>query len=77
MKVEVQLFGFLLKYAPPARECFEIDLPDGSALADLVRALNIPTDEPRQSLVNGSHAPDERVLKDGDQVALLTPAEGG
>ena len=77
MKIEVHLFGFLLKYAPHQRESFELKLPDGAVLEDLVASLSIPAEEPRQSLVNGTHAPDDRVLKDGDTVALLTPAEGG
>lgn len=77
MIIEVQLFGFLLKYAPDQRETFSHELPAGARLHDLVRALNIPPKEPRQSLVNGSYAPDDRELKDGDRVALLSPAEGG
>lgn len=77
MKIEVRLFGFLLRYSPHKREVLELDLGAGSTLEDLAASLHIPTSEPRMNLVNGSHAGDNCVLNDGDSVVLLTPVEGG
>ena len=77
MKIEVRLFGFLGRYSPDKREVFHLNLSAGSTIGDLAASLNIPTSEPRMNLVNGSHAGDDRVLKDGDNVVLLTPVEGG
>ncbi|HWI51816.1 MAG TPA: MoaD/ThiS family protein [Symbiobacteriaceae bacterium] len=48
----------------------------GSTVAELIAALSLA--EPDLAvLMNGRHAPDQTVLSDGDEVAVLRHSEGG
>lgn len=61
----------------------EVDLPDGSTVADLVRTLrsrgepydSLPPDAP--VAVNRTWAESDVGLEDGDEVAFLPPVAGG
>lgn len=65
------------------RETTDVDLPDGSTVADLVRALrrrgepfaSLPPDTP--VAVNRTWAEPDAGLEDGDEVAFLPPVAGG
>ena len=54
-----------------------LELEDGATAAAVVQTLNIPSTEPRLTLINGKHAKDDTELYDGDTLVLLTPVEGG
>ena len=77
MKIEVELIAFIQKYAPDGKPVFDMELEDGATAATVVNRLNIPSSEPRLTLINGSHAKDDTQLHDGDTLVLLTPVEGG
>ena len=54
----------------------KVDLPDGSRVGDLLRALGIQPGEVAIQLVNGRESPIDRELGAGDVVSLF-PAVGG
>ena len=75
MKIQIQLFAYLRKYAPGEHDRFELE--HGATLGDIASLLGIPTSQDRLNLVNGRHADDETRLAENDEVSLLTPMEGG
>jgi len=47
-----------------------VDVPDGISIGELLDELEMDADEVKRMLVNGLNSDFERVLTDGDQVAL-------
>jgi MoaE-MoaD fusion protein len=74
--VTVRLFAGLRERAGTGEQ--ELELPEGSTLADVWGALGLG-DEPRGLLyaVNKEYARGESPLADGDEVALIPPVSGG
>ena len=79
MQVQVKLFATLTQHLPGIRpgSPFEVDLPDGATLADLVRQLNLPQAEVRVIFVNARAQPLSHVLNPGDEVGIFPPIGGG
>jgi molybdopterin converting factor small subunit len=80
MRIRTLLFATYRDLA--GRETFDVDLPAGSTVADLVTRLRarpgleqLPA-EPALA-VNRVYAPLSMGLEDGDEVALLPPVAGG
>ena len=79
MTVSLALFAYLSTYQPDGqggRHPRDFDLAEGTTVGDVVCTLGLP-DEPRVVFVNGRHAPDERVLAQGDRLAIFPPVAGG
>ena len=74
MRISVKCYATLRSYQPDSSQLFP--LSDGSTLADLLKQLDLPSDEVKVAFVNGKHAALDRCLEDGDHVALF-PAVGG
>jgi molybdopterin synthase catalytic subunit len=76
MHVTVRLFAALRERAGAGE--LELELPEGSGLGEVWRALGIG-DEPPGLLyaVNRRYAGAETRLTDGDEVALIPPVSGG
>lgn len=59
----------------------EIPVKDGGTLADAMRMVGLDPDEHYMALINGDPVSPEnragRALKDGDQVVVFPPIEGG
>lgn len=77
MKVHVQLYVNLKKYAPADDSAFEIQVESGARIKTLLEILKIPSSEERIVLVNGHHSDDLSPLKAGDTVTLFSPLSGG
>ncbi len=77
MRIRVNLYAGLRKFAPEGKAPFEMDVPEGMSLADLISRLGIPAEKPKILLVNGRHADPGQVLAEGDEVALFPPVAGG
>ena len=55
----------------------ELELPQGSSLADLMEYLKIPEKDPKVLLVNGLSASVKDKLSDADVVAIFPMIAGG
>ena len=79
MGVEVRLFATLAAFLPPdSREgAAELEIPDGSTVADVTRRLGIPSDLARVVLVNGRDIGVEAPLAGPDIVTIFPPLAGG
>lgn len=75
--VKVSLHGDVHRYARGRPEPLVEQLPDGATVADLLAALEIPSAMTLTIGVKGELVDRETVLRDGDEVMLLTPMEGG
>lgn len=76
MKVSVQMHGILRRFIS-GRDSAEIELPEGSCVADLLERLKVEHGELWLQAVNGELAETGRVLRDGDRVDLIPPIGGG
>ncbi|RMF92711.1 MAG: MoaD/ThiS family protein [Candidatus Schekmanbacteria bacterium] len=77
MKIRVELFANLIKYAPEGKKKFTIELNNGSTVGDLFEYLNIPEEERKIVIINGRHSQNDTVIEDGAEVVIMTPVEGG
>jgi sulfur carrier protein ThiS len=76
--IAVKLVGILKQHAPDYDSAgFEVNLPEHSQLADLVRALEIPTDQIGLAVVNQQRLTGPQALHEGDQVLLFPPMVAG
>ena len=77
MEVTVSLFGNLGHYVPEGgnRNFFTRDLPDGTTVGELLKALNLQGRV--VVVVNGGVADEARALKANDEVSVFRPAGGG
>lgn len=79
MKIEVQLFASLGRYAPEGdgAASFETHLEPGAPVAELLGRLGVPRDVVKLVFVNGVHATEQTVLQEGDRVGVFPPVAGG
>ncbi|HBH03559.1 MAG: hypothetical protein A2W08_16075 [Candidatus Rokubacteria bacterium RBG_16_73_20] len=78
MHVTVTLFADLRRYLPRGAEGPQrLALPDGATLADLLAALGVAPDAELTAAVDGELAARDARLRDGAEVMLLSPMEGG
>jgi molybdopterin converting factor small subunit len=79
VKVEVRLFATFARYLPDERGAggTQVEVPDGSTVADVAAILGIPADVSRIVLVNDAEADEHRCLAAGDVVTLFPPLAGG
>ena len=80
MTIEVRLFATLARFVPPRRSSPDsalLEVPDGSTVADVARALGIPDSLTWLALVNGREAGPQQGLVAGDVVTLFPPLAGG
>ncbi len=77
MKVHVDLYVNLKKYAPEGNSSFDVQLESGATVKAVLEILKIPADEKAIVLVNGRNANESNSLKERDTVALYSPISGG
>jgi molybdopterin synthase sulfur carrier subunit len=80
MRVSVKLFATLGKYASVSGlpgTPFEVELPEGACLGDLLAQLKIPAGLVKITFVNAVIQPLDWVLKAGDDVGIFPPVGGG
>ncbi len=79
MTITVALFAYLSAYQPDGmggRHARPLEVVDGATVGDVIERLGIP-EGPRVVFVNGRHADDDRVLAEGDRLAIFPPVAGG
>lgn len=77
MKVLVDLYVNLKKYAPADNSSFEIQLESGATVKTVLEVLKIPAEEKTVILVNGRNANESASLKEKDTITLYSPISGG
>lgn len=79
MLVHVKLFATLARFSGgvPAGTFFDVEVPQGSILEDLVNHLAIPPEETRIAFVNGIIQSMDWTLKTGDEIGIFPPIGGG
>ncbi len=79
MKITVTLYATLMKYNPEGtrNKPFELELPEGSKVKDLIEHLGIKENEAKQVFIRHKSRPEDFVLEDGDKVAIFPPVAGG
>ncbi len=56
---------------------FEVELPDGATLGDVVTRLKLPLEEVKVFFVNGRARPVTWVLASGDEIGIFPLVAGG
>ena len=79
MRVTVKLFATLVRFKDGTRtgKPFEVDLPDGAIVKDLIDHLKIPPEETHIVFINNIIEEHYSNLKDGDIVGIFPPVGGG
>jgi molybdopterin converting factor small subunit len=79
MNIELKLFFDFKNYLPSgsSKNTTTIDLESGTTVQKLIEILNLPPAIPKNIIVNGITADNERELQDGDSVAVFPPMAGG
>jgi sulfur carrier protein ThiS len=84
MKITFKLYASLTDYLPAASRTsnrVELELAEGTAIAQVIEPFNLPQKMVHLVLVNGVYVPPEdrftRVLVEGDVLAIWPPIAGG
>jgi len=79
MQVQVKLFATLCRYYSKAAPGipFEIEVPEGGTLADLVSRLKLPREEAKIFFIKSRARPIDWPLEPGDEVSIFPLVAGG
>jgi sulfur carrier protein len=79
MTIQVALYAGLTRYRPRGAQNRKatVDVPDGATVLDVMRQLGVPDDVPCVSVVDGTRATAETVLRDGETLSVFPPLTGG
>lgn len=79
MRVTVKLFATLVRFKDGSRtgRPFDVELPEGSIVQDLIDVLKIPVEETHIVFINNIIEERQSKLKDGDVVGMFPPVGGG
>ena len=79
MKVRLKLFATFRRYLPPGAQgsACDVEVPEGTQVNDLLSRFGVPEKQSQMILVNGRDAGSDRVLQDGDVVAVFPAMAGG
>jgi molybdopterin converting factor small subunit len=79
MRVTVKLFATLVRFKDGLRagKPFEVELPEGALVQDLIDHLKIPMEETHVVFINNVIEERHSLLNDGDVVGMFPPVGGG
>ena len=83
MQITFKMYAGLAHYLPSGSEdnAIGVELPDGQSISTLIQRYNVPLDQVHLVLLNGVYqdaaARVERILQDGDTVAIWPAVAGG
>ncbi len=79
MKVELRLYASLAAFMPEQTggRSLTMEVSDGTTVRDLLQQLKLPKKEIKVIFLNGVHASDGDILKEGDRVGIFPAVAGG
>jgi len=79
MKIELRLYASLAAFMPEQTggKALTMELSDGSTIQDLLQQLKVPKKQIKVIFLNGIHASDGDILKEGDRVGIFPAVAGG
>jgi molybdopterin converting factor small subunit len=79
MKVRLKLFATFRRYLPPGTQgsACDVEVSEDTPVGDLLSQFGVLEKESRMILVNGRDAGPDRVLQEGDVVAVFPTLAGG
>lgn len=80
MKVEVKLYASLGRYMPQAaleKGKGYLEVGEGTTIKAFLENLKVPLETVKLIFLNGIHAKDTEILKDGDRLGVFPPVAGG
>ncbi len=79
MEIELRLYASLGTLMPEnsGNGSNRMTTPEGTSILEVLNNLKIPADMPKIIFVNGKHAEESQILKDGDRLAVFPPIAGG
>jgi len=79
MHINVKVFATLRRYLPEerAKGGFDLEVPDGASLGDVMRLLGLPAEEVKVTFVNGRTEALSYMLREDDEVGIFPPLAGG
>ncbi|MBW1894151.1 MAG: MoaD/ThiS family protein [Deltaproteobacteria bacterium] len=79
LNIEVNFFASLMQYKPggTGREFWDVMCNEGSTVVDLLNRFGVPSEDVKLIFINGLHAKDKALLKDGDRVGIFPLVGGG
>lgn len=75
--VQVLLYATLRSYGIDGQASFQLDMPAGSKVMDIIEKLSIPIEEVKLVMINGVLNEVDTELKEGDRVGIFPPVGGG
>jgi len=79
MKIEIHLFASISKYLPTGAldKTFHMEVSHATPIKEIINRIGIPRSDIKLIFLNGVHAMDTDILKDGDRLGLFPPIGGG
>jgi len=79
MRITLKLFATFRRHLPPEAKgnAYQLDVPAGACVADVLHQFGVPTDGAAVLLVNGRTAAPEQILEEGDALAAFPAMAGG
>ncbi len=79
IKIQIKLFATLGRFLPDRLQGtpYDLEMPDGSNLNDVLNRMQIPLDETKVVFVNNRVQELDYILIDGDRVGIFPPVGGG
>ena len=79
MKIELRLYASLAAFMPEKKSGnpWVIEVSEGTTIRNLLQQIKVPREDIKVLFLNGIHARDEDVLKEGDRVGIFPSVGGG
>lgn len=77
MNVKVELQAYLQQYSPNGKGTFDLEMPPGSTVGDLVTKLGVPSDLTSFIIVDQIPVDSDAQLAADNHVILVPPLAGG
>jgi sulfur carrier protein ThiS len=79
MKIELKLYAQMASLKPESvgGGAWAMEVSEGTTIQNLLEALKVPRESVKLVFLNGVHAKDDDILKEGDKVGVFPAVAGG